>query len=50
MALFGSSLPEVGAEAPDFTLPDQNGKKVRLAKLRGKRVVLFFYPKASTPG
>jgi len=41
---------ETGAEAPDFTLPDQDGNDVTLSELRGKPVVLYFYPKASTPG
>lgn len=41
---------EAGAEAPDFTLPDQDGKDVTLSGLRGSPVVLYFYPKADTPG
>jgi peroxiredoxin Q/BCP len=41
---------ETGAPAPDFTLPDHNGDSVRLSDLRGRRVVLYFYPKADTPG
>jgi thioredoxin-dependent peroxiredoxin len=41
---------EVGAQAPDFTLPDQDGEPVTLSDLRGKPVVLYFYPKADTPG
>jgi peroxiredoxin Q/BCP len=40
----------VNDEAPDFTLPDENGKQVSLKDFRGKTVVLFFYPKADTPG
>ncbi len=39
-----------GDPAPDFTLPDQNGDTVSLSQLRGKTVVLYFYPKADTPG
>jgi peroxiredoxin Q/BCP len=39
-----------GDKAPAFTLPDQNGEKVSLSKLRGRTVVLYFYPKADTPG
>jgi peroxiredoxin Q/BCP len=39
-----------GDPAPDFTLPDQNGDPVSLSGLRGKTVVLYFYPKADTPG
>jgi peroxiredoxin Q/BCP len=39
-----------GEAAPDFTLPDQDGKAVRLSDLRGKKVVLYFYPKDDTPG
>jgi peroxiredoxin Q/BCP len=39
-----------GDPAPDFTLPDQDGNPVSLSSLRGKTVVLYFYPKADTPG
>jgi peroxiredoxin Q/BCP len=39
-----------GDPAPDFTLPDQDGNAVSLSGLRGKTVVLYFYPKADTPG
>jgi thioredoxin-dependent peroxiredoxin len=39
-----------GDPAPDFTLPDQNGDRVSLSQLRGRTVVLYFYPKADTPG
>ncbi len=39
-----------GDPAPDFTLPDQNGDPVTLSQLRGQTVVLYFYPKADTPG
>ena len=41
---------EVGTKAPDFTLPDQNGEMHSLADYLGKKVVLYFYPKDSTPG
>ena len=41
---------EPGQTAPDFTLPDQHGDPVTLSQLRGKTVVLYFYPKADTPG
>jgi peroxiredoxin Q/BCP len=41
---------EPGQPAPDFTLPDQDGNPTKLSDLRGKRVVLYFYPKADTPG
>ena len=40
----------IGDVAPDFELADQNGKKIRLSKLRGKKVVLYFYPKDDTSG
>jgi peroxiredoxin Q/BCP len=40
----------VGDKAPDFTLSDQHGDDVKLADLKGKPVVLYFYPKADTPG
>jgi peroxiredoxin Q/BCP len=39
-----------GDSAPDFTLPDQQGNDVTLSELRGKTVVLYFYPRADTPG
>jgi peroxiredoxin Q/BCP len=41
---------DAGTTAPSFTLPDQDGTDVRLEDLRGKWVVLWWYPKASTPG
>jgi thioredoxin-dependent peroxiredoxin len=43
-------MVEVGQTAPDFELPDQNGEPVRLSELRGQKVVVYFYPKADTPG
>src|SRR5581483_4547460 len=45
--VFSQPLP-AGAEAPEFTLPDQHGKPVSLAALRGKNVVLVFYPADET--
>jgi thioredoxin-dependent peroxiredoxin len=41
---------EPGQKPPDFELPDQDGRAVRLTDFLGQRVVLFFYPKADTPG
>ena len=41
---------EVGVKAPDFTLPDQNGDLHSLSDYRGKKVILYFYPKDNTPG
>lgn len=40
----------IGTKAPDFTLPDQNGNSVTLSNFRGKKVVLYFYPKDMTAG
>lgn len=39
-----------GDKAPAFTLPDQTGEKVKLSDLKGQTVVLYFYPRADTPG
>ena len=41
---------EVGSFAPDFTLLDKDGNEVTLSDFRGKKVVLYFYPKDNTPG
>jgi peroxiredoxin len=41
---------QVNDKAPDFTLQDENGKDVALKDLRAKTVILFFYPRANTPG
>lgn len=41
---------QIGDAAPDFTLPNESEKEVTLSQLRGKKVVLFFYPKDNTPG
>jgi peroxiredoxin len=41
---------EIGTQAPDFTLPDQNGNMHSLSEYRGKKVILYFYPKDNTPG
>ena len=43
-------MPEPGTPAPDFSLTADSGETVRLADLRGSRVVLYFYPKDDTPG
>jgi thioredoxin-dependent peroxiredoxin len=40
----------INDKAPDFTLPDADGKEIALKDLRGKTVVLYFYPRADTPG
>ena len=41
---------QVGRKAPDFTLTDDSGNQVKLSSLRGKPVVLYFYPRDNTPG
>jgi peroxiredoxin Q/BCP len=41
---------EQGQKAPDFELPDQDGRAVKLSDRRGQPVVVYFYPKAATPG
>lgn len=45
----GTIMIEVGSQAPDFTLKDQNGKTARLSSLKGKRILLSFRPLAWTP-
>jgi len=47
---YGETLMEINDKAPDFSLLDQNGNKVSLKDFKGQTVVLFFYPKANTPG
>jgi cytochrome oxidase Cu insertion factor (SCO1/SenC/PrrC family) len=47
---FGDVDMKVNDKAPDFTLQDENGKEIALKDLRGKTVILFFYPRANTPG
>lgn len=44
------ATPQAGKPAPDFEVKDQAGNTVKLSDFRGKKVVLFFYPKADTPG
>ncbi len=41
---------QAGDPAPDFSVPDESGNQRTLAEFTGKRVVLWFYPKADTPG
>lgn len=41
---------KIGDKAPDFTAQDQNGNKISLAYYKGKKVILYFYPKDNTPG
>lgn len=45
-----ATVLQEGRPAPDFTLADQEGKRVTLSELRGSKVVLYFYPKDDTPG
>jgi peroxiredoxin Q/BCP len=41
---------KIGEKAPDFVLPSDEGEEVSLENLKGKRVLIFFYPKANTTG
>lgn len=43
-------MPNIGERAPDFTLPNQDGKPVTLSQFRGQKVVVFAFPKADSPG
>lgn len=44
------AMLEIGTKAPNFTLPDQDGNDVSLSNFKGSKVVLWFFPRASTPG
>ena len=46
----GGKMLEIGQMAPDFILKNEKGEDVRLSQFRGKKVVLYFYPKDNTPG
>jgi peroxiredoxin Q/BCP len=48
--LFGGEVLKVGTKAPDFELPDAEGKIHKLSDYEGKKIVLYFYPKNNTPG
>ena len=41
---------KVGDQAPDFSLPNQDGKNISLSDYKGKQLVIWFFPKANTPG
>lgn len=41
---------KIGMKAPDFTLPDSQGKEIALSNLKGKKIILYFYPKDNTSG
>ena len=45
-----TTLVDAGTQAPDFELPDRDGRPVRLSELRGRKVVPYFYPNADAPG
>lgn len=45
-----TKMPSVGEKAPDFTLPSNSGDSITLSALKGKPVVVYFYPKDNTPG
>jgi peroxiredoxin Q/BCP len=47
---YAREVIDQGDEAPDFELPDQDGREVKLSSFRGQPVVVYFYPKADTPG
>jgi peroxiredoxin Q/BCP len=49
-AAMGSITLDVNDKAPEFTLPDQDGKEISLKNYRGQTIVLYFYPRADTPG
>lgn len=50
MAVTGNARLEVGDKAPAFNLPDADGNPVKLSDFKGRKVIVYFYPAASTPG
>jgi peroxiredoxin Q/BCP len=50
MHMTGTARLEVGDKAPAFSLPDADGKTVKLSDFKGRKVIVYFYPAASTPG
>ena len=50
VVIAADSMPQVGQQAPGFTLPSQDGTNVSLKAFKGKWVVVYFYPKDKTPG
>jgi peroxiredoxin Q/BCP len=50
MRMTDSARLEVGDKAPAFSLPDADGKSVKLSDFKGRKVIVYFYPAASTPG
>ena len=50
MSKAGQGEPKVGQKAPDFTVLNDSGEKVKLSSFKGQKVVLYFYPKDDTPG
>ena len=50
MSKAASAGPKLGQKAPDFTVSNDAGQKTKLSELKGKKVVLYFYPKDDTPG
>ena len=50
ISAMSQTKPKIGDKAPEFTGKNQDGKKVSLKDLKGKKVVLYFYPKDQTPG
>ena len=50
MTSFSQTLLKPGDKAPDFTAKDQDGKQISLSSLKGKKIILYFYPKDQTPG
>ncbi len=46
----GGNMLTVGSRAPEFTLPNQDGDNISLSDYKGQKVVLWFFPKANTPG